>query len=239
MSDGHQVCVVARLWRSICHHRFQSHHGQKVARLSRDQAILHPAGPSPRISGVFSFLTFNASTRFHTQLADNFVDELVYTSVWQPFVRRTESEWKWASIEAFAILLLHAFLIYLPGSTILGVVSAFTLIASILCSTLMRHRYSGMEQASASEIYTHMSTIRSKKFGFHIAAFILSLPSALRIWGLLLLCANGLIALIAYTGMSSAMVGGGLAVTLLLCLWRSRVIARTSSQDARDNDSMV
>ncbi|KAK1225099.1 hypothetical protein PQX77_011968 [Marasmius sp. AFHP31] len=239
LSDGHQVCVVARLWRSICHHRFQSHHGQKVARLSRDQAILHPAGPSPRVSGLLSLLTFNASTRFHTQLADNFVDELVHTSVWQPFVKRAVREWNWASIEAFGILLLHALLFYLPGSLILGVISAFSLITSILCSTLLRQQYSGMDDASSSEIYTHMNAIRSKKFGFHIAAFIFSLPTALQIWGLLLLCANGLIALVAYTGTPFAVVGGVLAVMLLLCLRGLTAMSISLRTPSQDTDSIV
>ncbi|KAF9269667.1 hypothetical protein L218DRAFT_850859 [Marasmius fiardii PR-910] len=105
MTDGNQVCVIARLWRSIYHHRFQSHHGQEIARLSRDQAILHRPQPSPWFTTVLSILTLRTSTRYHVQLSDNFVDELVYISQWQPFVKRTIQDWKRASFEAFCVLL--------------------------------------------------------------------------------------------------------------------------------------
>ncbi|KAG7095379.1 hypothetical protein E1B28_006136 [Marasmius oreades] len=201
MADGNQICVVARLWRSIYHHRFQSHHGQEVARLSRDQAILHHPLPSPRLSTVLSILTLNTATRHHTQLTDTFIDQLVYKSQWQPFIRRTVEEWKRASFEAFCILLLHIFLLHFPSSSTLGVTSAVLLVASILSSALLRHRYNSLEDASAGDIYTHLHAMRSEKYDFHFVALIYSLPTAFQLWGLLLFCTNVILILSVYVGM--------------------------------------
>ncbi|KAJ4490175.1 hypothetical protein J3R30DRAFT_3360969 [Lentinula aciculospora] len=94
-ADGHQVCVIARLWRQVCDNRFVTHYGQETSRLSRDQAILyHPPQSSSRISAVTRFITFAASDTYQAKLDDLFVDRLVYFSQWRPFIRRCLRGWR-------------------------------------------------------------------------------------------------------------------------------------------------
>jgi hypothetical protein len=103
-ADGHQICVIARLWRSVCDNRFQTHYGQETSRLGRNQAILYDSPVPSRISSVARCLTFNASDVYLARLNDLFVDHLVYFSQWQPFIRRCMQGWKRSFWTAFAIL---------------------------------------------------------------------------------------------------------------------------------------
>ncbi|KAE9407931.1 hypothetical protein BT96DRAFT_954259 [Gymnopus androsaceus JB14] len=95
-ADGHQVCVVARLWRQVCDHRFQTHYGQETSRLSRDQAILYDRPEPSRVSAVARYMTFNSSDVYLAKLND---------FQWQPFIRRSLQGWKRSFWTAFAIIM--------------------------------------------------------------------------------------------------------------------------------------
>ncbi|KAK7435505.1 hypothetical protein VKT23_019627 [Stygiomarasmius scandens] len=219
--DGHQTCVVARLWKLVCSNRFQTHYGQEISRLSRDQNIIYEPSRPSRISRVTGALTFKTSDRYLAKLNDIFVDHLVYETEWKQFIASCLRDWKQVSFAAFSTLLLHLFLIFLESSRPLAITSAALLSASFLSSTLLSHRYDRFSNVEASEAYDHLEAIHSEHFGFEFIAFLYSLPKAFQLWGLLGLIANLFIMFGMYFGQCYAL-GAAIGSSLLL-LWAQRL----------------
>jgi hypothetical protein len=119
--DGYQVCALgtykhliyyptltvslARIWRTVYRNRFEIHHGQEVARLSRDQTIIYGTSESTKTFGLCDLLTFKTAGRYNRKLKDIFVDRLVYIAQWQPFITTSVRDWRRTSVEAFCCVL--------------------------------------------------------------------------------------------------------------------------------------
>ncbi|EEB90677.1 hypothetical protein MPER_11083 [Moniliophthora perniciosa FA553] len=67
-TDGHQVCAMARIWRTIFRNRVETHYGQEIARLSRDQPIIYDNTKPTRVFEVANLLTFKTAGRYHAKL---------------------------------------------------------------------------------------------------------------------------------------------------------------------------
>jgi len=227
-ADGHQVCVVARLWRQVCDHRFQTHYGQETSRLSRDQAILYDRPEPSRVSVVARYMTFNASDVYLAKLNDLFVDRLVYFSQWQPFIRRSLQGWKRSFWTAFAIIMLHGFLFVMNCSPLLAIASASLSCGSLVISAILIHRYERLESddASANDVHEHLDAIHSSRYDFQLVALSYALPSALQLWALGFLVLNAMVAIARVFGTRWA-VGCGLSV-LALSIWFFRITSQTS-----------
>jgi len=187
----------------------------------RDQAILHPSQPMSRTFKVFSQLSHNIVTLHYERLSDNFVDNLVYTSHWHPYIQQTMKEWGRVSFESSFFLLGNIWLLfYLPVPTTIGVISAVLFAISILSSVFLRHQHSGLVDASSAEIHTHLDSLRSQKWGFGPAALLFSTPLTSQLWGLILAFVEGVLGLYALVGFSwvfgAGLFGVGFLVGALL-----------------------
>ncbi|KIK68523.1 hypothetical protein GYMLUDRAFT_92048 [Collybiopsis luxurians FD-317 M1] len=227
-TDGHQVCVIARLWRQVCLNRFQTHYGQEISRLSRDQAILYNPPQPSRISAVAQVLTFSASDVYLAKLNDLFVDRYVYFAQWQPFIRRCLRGWKRSFWTASAILLFHGILLLIQCSPILAIASASLSFSSLFISAILVHRYERLESddACAHDVYEHLEAIHSSRFNFQFLAFSYALPSALQLWALVLLGLNSVVALDSLFGPRYA-IACGLSIAAIL-LWFLRITSPSS-----------
>ncbi|KAJ3736665.1 hypothetical protein DFJ43DRAFT_1050094 [Lentinula guzmanii] len=228
-SDGHQVCVIARLWRQVCDNRFVTHYGQETSRLSRDQAILYdPPQPSSRVSTLARCITFTASDAYLTKLNDLFVDRLVYFSQWQPFIRRCLYGWRRSFWSALAIIILHGFVLFVECEPLLAVVSASLTFTSLLTSLILVHRYDRLESddACAHDVHEHLTALHSSKYNFQFIALSYALPNALQLWALVFLALNALVVLRDVVGTCCAF-GCGLFVAVVL-FWFLRITSERS-----------
>ncbi|KAF9078746.1 hypothetical protein BDP27DRAFT_1441137 [Rhodocollybia butyracea] len=227
-ADGHNVCVIARLWSQVCDNRFQTHYGQEASRLSRDQAILYDSPQPSRISTVARYLTFNSSEVYLAKLNDLFVDRLLYFSQWQPFIRRSIQGWRRSFYTAIAIIMLHGFFFLFQCSPMLAVASASLSFASLFTSAILVHRYERLESddACANDVHEHLIAIHSEKYDFQFVALSWALPSALQLWALGLVALNAVVALCQIFGVRWAAYCG-LSVIILL-VWLLRTTDQTS-----------
>ncbi|KAJ3935810.1 MAG: hypothetical protein NXY57DRAFT_957825 [Lentinula lateritia] len=228
-ADGHQVCVIARLWRQVCDNRFVTHYGQETSRLGRDQAILYdPPQSSSRISAVARFITFTMSDTYLTKLNDLFVDRLVYFSQWQPFIRRCLQGWRRSFWSAFAIIMLHGFLFFVPCEPLLAIASASFACTSLFTSVVLVHRYDRLEtdDACAHDVHEHLTALYSTKYGFQFVALSYAIPSALQLWALVFLALNAMVVLSSMVGTCCA-VGSGLFVAVVL-IWFLQTTSESS-----------
>uniref|UniRef100_A0A0W0FRH9 WW domain-containing protein n=1 Tax=Moniliophthora roreri TaxID=221103 RepID=A0A0W0FRH9_MONRR len=219
-ADGHQVCALARIWRTIFRNRVETHYGQEIARLSRDQPIIYDATKPTKVFEIANLFTFKTAGRYHAKLSDIFVDRLVYIAQWQPFITNAVRDWQRTSLEAFCCLLLHIFLIYFPQCTPLAVGSSALLVASILSSAILAHRYKPLQGITASEAFTHLDAVHSEKYGFQFVAMAYALPTTFHLWGLGLLSANALCVLAAYIALCPTIAFCIVAVALVISLAR-------------------
>jgi hypothetical protein len=76
------------------HVKFLNFHGQEGARLSRDQTVHERTyHKSSLLMAFMSPLLFNAPEGYFTLLESLYVDGIVTTSSWKPFVERRIREW--------------------------------------------------------------------------------------------------------------------------------------------------
>ncbi|KAK7026852.1 hypothetical protein VNI00_015394 [Paramarasmius palmivorus] len=218
--DGYQVCALARIWRTVYRNRFEIHHGQEVARLSRDQTIIYGTSETTKTFGLCDLLTFKTAGRYNRKLKDIFVDRLVYIAQWQPFITSSVRDWRRTSFEAFCCVLLHLILLQYLQCSPLAIASLAFFSASILSSTILVHRYKALQNITASEAFAHLSTVHSEEYDFQILAVAYALPTTFHLWGLGLLAANGLCVLAAYAGLYCAIGLSVVALGLVVSLAR-------------------
>lgn len=102
----------ARLWQLVCtlyrsllprtcglsktvKNRFETLYGEQNARLCRDHSILVDTARESRLLRVVTtLLTFGTSDTYVSRLNDIYVDHLVYTHQWQPFMKQSLKEWR-------------------------------------------------------------------------------------------------------------------------------------------------
>jgi hypothetical protein len=95
LSQGQNVCAMARFWVVICRHRFETHFGELSARLSRDcKVLVEEHEESNFFRPAFSTLTLGISAQYNKELDGLFVDHLAYTHHWQNFMQATVSKWQ-------------------------------------------------------------------------------------------------------------------------------------------------
>jgi len=97
-SRGYKNCVVARLWGEFARNRFINLHGERDARLSRDQPLspstTHPTNSaSTAFLNISNYILFNVPESHLGRLKRLWVDEIAYTEHWQRFVKGIVREW--------------------------------------------------------------------------------------------------------------------------------------------------
>jgi len=200
--DGYSISIVARLWHLVFNHRFSTHHGEEHARLSRDQVILaYETHESSRVASLTSLLSFRTSDFYVKALNDLYVDHLVYTHQWQPFMKRRVQEWQKQPFMCIVGLLLHVFCYFISTCRAFAVLSAFNFSASILCSLFLIHQHESLQNATAAEALNYLNCVCSAAYKFQWVAFCFSMPKALFHWGVFWSTMNTLVAL-------SILIGG-------------------------------
>jgi len=201
LSDGHQICLIARLWSNISDHRYSVQYGTQYCRLDRTSTVLWAEPAQVKwVSTIFSTISFKAYDTQLSHFRDLFCDRLVYREQWSSFMTESICEWQDVSYKAMALLLLHIFPLLTDSSAVLGVTSFALCSASLLSSVLLLHRYKPLQAATSAASYDHIAGIESEQFGFQFAAFATVLPSTTLLWGILAFFINCLYCLYNFFG---------------------------------------
>ncbi|GBE84018.1 hypothetical protein SCP_0510780 [Sparassis crispa] len=215
----HSVCVIARLWVVVAHHRFITHFGQKTARLSRDQSILDT--PPTRRGWLFALcsrILFSIPAAYAEQLDLLYLDNLVYVSQWRDAMAAYRAEWKLFVSWALALMMINTVSLVSPyGSCVIACVSIALCYIAILCAVFLLVRLHGAAMYIASDAATYLDDTRRERIGFQAIALIYSMPKALFLWALGVSSLQGLVWVKDATGIYVALaVVGFLGVCALL-----------------------
>ncbi|KAL0946501.1 hypothetical protein HGRIS_012718 [Hohenbuehelia grisea] len=155
IADGHATCVVARLWTIVANHRFTTHYGDERSRLSRDQSIVltghDETVPGRFLPNLISRLSLGVSDQYLSKISDMFVDDLIYIDQWQKFIAQCFRDWRMSSLNAFALLILHAPLLWIHAFPWLSLASSVLLVLSLISSAFLLFRHESLLDASAGE----------------------------------------------------------------------------------------
>lgn len=81
------------------YNRFEMHHGQEQARLSRTMSIMTPMENETHWTKlVFATLTLGMAAQFNQRLDALFVDHVVYEREWQAFLSYCTTNWKYSAL---------------------------------------------------------------------------------------------------------------------------------------------
>jgi len=193
---------IARLWSMICHHRFIIHSGEKHCRLSRDQSILAKRELSQSlVYTAVDRLLFSIPNFYDRSLQELWVDELVYLSPWERFIKACQAEWTAIVAWTFGVMICNLLLIIGSlGSPWLACASLAICNVDIVCTVylIMQNQLSAFGTTKEAALY--LSNRYSERSGFRNTAILFSLPRALLLWALLISSCQSVVWLAALHG---------------------------------------
>ncbi|KIY66674.1 hypothetical protein CYLTODRAFT_423214 [Cylindrobasidium torrendii FP15055 ss-10] len=184
---SHHVVLVSRLWGVILQHRFATHYGQPLSRLTRDQSIVHAPSSNLRTARFVGALTCGLAKHYSKKLDDVFLDRYVYVEQWQILMATCIREWQENMAYTALGLLFQLALSSMPGSSVLTSASLVGLIFSMIFSILLIYRHRGFPQSSANDGHVYLSSVYSSAHQFHFVALAYALPALFHMLGVGLL----------------------------------------------------
>ncbi|EMD35463.1 hypothetical protein CERSUDRAFT_116212 [Gelatoporia subvermispora B] len=201
--DRFSICTIARLWVMIIHNQHQTHFGQDVARLSRDQRILESSTPTGRrwLYTPARNLLFKIPAYCEERLDNAFVDKIVYIHEWRNLIGDLQQEWKQYGSWALGLLLFNALLIAAPNaSSMVASVSMFVCNLAVVSAVALFVKHQRLATQTACDVAMHLNNEYHDTTGFQSYAIQLSLPKALCLWAALISSSQAFFCLSAITG---------------------------------------
>ncbi|KAF5310822.1 hypothetical protein D9619_008020 [Psilocybe cf. subviscida] len=193
LSQGQNVCAVARFWVVICRHRFETHFGELSARLSRDSKILVEEHEKNKFfNPIVSVLTLGIAAQYYRELDNIFVDHLTYTPHWHNFMQATMGKWQREILISAGLLLLHYGCALLPVYLPLAIFSASLAMLGLTTGAALVHRHEHLQNVTSDDAFDYVYQTRSNRFGLQGLAFAYSLPKTFIFWSLMALAAQWL-----------------------------------------------
>lgn len=204
---------LGRILSIFCHWRYIHSHGQRHARLDRNQSI-HGNGVRPRswLMQAFSIAFFMAPEVHLRDVEKLYVDRIVLTSSWKRHILKLQGEWQEFILYATVMLNANVAFLAIPdviifpdnnlepgaGNNIQSYLSplrspaAIASYVSIICSVgsivlglmLVRHNRTRNRDV-APEAAAYMQAQESRWFYHEPLAILYSLPYALLMWAML------------------------------------------------------
>ncbi|KJA16230.1 hypothetical protein HYPSUDRAFT_148042, partial [Hypholoma sublateritium FD-334 SS-4] len=246
--ERHTVVIAARFWGVIMYSRYENHHGQTQARLSRDTSIILSEEEEIQWTKTpIAVLTLGMAAAFNARLDSLFVDGVVYGPVWTSFMRYCMNSWKHSAIVSTGFIFTQIFSFVLPIAPILAYASAISAVLSILVAALLIHRHAELASSTATQAHDYLDGIISPSLKFQPAAAVFALPKALATLSFLVLCSQCIFVVAGLTGARQAMgvvaAAGGVLVSVFLATLSARVSIRWGGifrlRSARDSAFLV
>ncbi|OSX61051.1 hypothetical protein POSPLADRAFT_1047329 [Postia placenta MAD-698-R-SB12] len=179
----------------LAHQRFLHYHGQKAARLSRDQSVFDK-GDEHRtlLITVLAPLLFNAPDVHLKALEKIWIDNIITIIPWSHFMSKLQTDWQ--EYVLFATVLLNANISFMtindvdPGSgprtaaQIASFVSTIASIGSTVIGLLLIRQYRLKPKDTAQDALNYLASRRHPTLGLETLAIMYSLPYALLMWGM-------------------------------------------------------
>lgn len=104
--NPYYICMAARIWTSICKHRFDNMYGEDYARLDRysrrrEELVEY----DPFYMKVASTLVFGHNKGITKKLDDLYVDETTYTMHWRQFITGMYDSWRDSRLMSICLLM--------------------------------------------------------------------------------------------------------------------------------------
>lgn len=232
--NGYSAWVVGRTMRNLIHNRFIHLHGQRGARLDRDQSV-HGSIVNPRTILVtcLSPLLFWAPDVHLQSLEKIWVDRLVHIGPWIQFIDKLNTEWQEFSI--IATVLLNANVAFLSiqsvdnggsvvadrsAAQITSYISIVTSVGSVIISLLLVRQNRSKNRQNAGEAARFLGKMTHKTRGLETLAILYALPYALLMWSTLSFLAAFLIACFFFSSsITRFLVGASLVAVSVLVAW--------------------
>lgn len=181
----------------FAHQRFLHYHGQKAARLSRDQSVFSDAHEhrTPLIS-ILAPILFNAPDVHLKSLENIWIDNIITLIPWSQFMSKLQTDWQ--EYVLFSTVLLNANISFMtindvdPGTgtrhrtpaQIASFVSTIASIGSTVIGLLLIRQYRLKPKDTAQDALNYLTSRRHPTLGLETLAIMYSLPYALLMWAM-------------------------------------------------------
>ncbi|KAG1815232.1 uncharacterized protein BJ212DRAFT_1481755 [Suillus subaureus] len=204
------------------------------ARLDADQSLYDSNSekePKHILVRILNVALFN-SPHIHSESIHNvWVDNTVVQPRWKKFISQLNGEWSSFTVFSTVMLAVDVSFLAVPGvdnpttqskpaATIVIYLSTLCAMGSLVISLVLAGQFSDSRRSSAGSVANFMDSMSKSLLGIESLAFMLSLPFALLIWGMIFF-AIGLSILIFYTTdiVALTVVIPVWAVVVLLTTW--------------------
>lgn len=210
--NEHSVCIVARYMDMFFRAKFVNFCGQLGARLDADRSLYDSDGKEKSkhiLIRILNVALFN-SPNIHSESIHNvWVDNTVVKPRWKKFISQLTSEWSSFTVFSTVMLAVDVSFLAVPGvddpsiqskpaTAIVIYLSTLCAMGSLVISLVLAGQVTDSRRSSAGSVAKFMTSMSQSFLGIESLAFMLSLPFALLIWGMIFF-AIGLSILIFYT----------------------------------------
>ncbi|KAG2069570.1 hypothetical protein BDR04DRAFT_683680 [Suillus decipiens] len=195
IQSAHDKCFIARMMNHFRHCQYLNYHGQRSARLSRDQTV-HGDSYEKRsvMMKCLAPLLFNAPYEHIHSLHKLYVDSIVNQLDWRTFVQKLNAEMQAFNLLATVLLSVNVGFLAIQsvddggGDSLSQVASYLSVISSfgsmLLGVNIARQSYT-QGPDMVDNVQAHLQSIVHPKHGLETLAIIYSLPYALLMWGMI------------------------------------------------------
>lgn len=192
IQSAHDKCFIARMMNHFRHCQYLNHHGQRGARLSRDQTV-HGDSYEERsvMMKCLAPMLFNAPYGHVRSLHKLYVDFIVNQLDWRTFVQKLNAEMHDSNLLATVLLNVNVgFLAILSGSghslsKVASYVSVISSFGSMLLGVKIARQSYTQGPDMVDNVQAHLQSLVHPKHGLETLAIIYSLPYALLMWGMI------------------------------------------------------
>ncbi|TCD59975.1 hypothetical protein EIP91_010954 [Steccherinum ochraceum] len=231
--NEYSVAVLARLHLLFVHPRFLNYHGERGARLERNQSV-HGSTKRPRtfFIALIAPLLLNVPYFHLYSLEKVWVDETITHLPWRKFTQELKVEWRIALICALILLVTNIMFLVIPPANlsllasgyvpyrILRYASVVFLLGSILTGLSLSQRYTGQDTVTVETAVNFLYSRSHRTRGVEPLAVLHALPYGLMLWGFMaFLAAVGYECFGTENRATTYAMAGIWAVTGLVVLW--------------------
>ncbi|KAJ7029498.1 hypothetical protein C8F04DRAFT_1116530 [Mycena alexandri] len=211
--------------------KFLNFYGLPCARLNQDQSVYPARGSASYLFLLASPLLFYTPNAYLESLERFYVDGLVLTRIWKPFIFKLNEEWQEFTLIGTVLLAVNvAFLSVNSVDTFtanghhttvqtLSYVSTLASAGSIIIGSLLVRQNRTKIHDTAAGISTSIHRRTSKRFGLEPLAVIFSLPHSLAVWSMLAFFAAMLVACTSADDVARTTTGAVSAFVGVLVFW--------------------
>ncbi|KAI0315001.1 hypothetical protein OF83DRAFT_392027 [Amylostereum chailletii] len=200
-----------RLMSTFSHYRYINFHGQRGARLNRDQSLHGPLhAPRTWLMNSFSPLLFLAPNVHLKEIEKVIVDGMVVMSVWKQHLTKLQNEWTEFVLYATVLLNANVAFLSIPNviifpdnngtggnnaqpfqkplrspAAIASYFSMITSVGSVIIGLLLLRQTRLKHRDDATQAVEYMYKVETRWFGREPLAIIYSLPYALLMWAMI------------------------------------------------------